>query len=403
MVELAPDALKSDELEGPLVQIAADGETSADEKLRLWIAAGGRCAFCGRYLLENEETGDPVRIGEMAHIVGRSTHPRSPRGKDSLPASDRNKAENLVLACPSDHTTIDKSTGQRIWQTDDLRRVKAEHEGAVKALTALTRDRETTVLRVAGSIRGHTPSISKTVVHDAVHADLRFPQYRLGAVGADVEIDLVTNFDEGGADYFQRTDETIARRVSQIAEQIARGEISHISLFAFARIPVLVQLGHHLDDKWPVEIHQFDRMRQTWSWDENASTTSFEIQRVAGPAGESNVTLILSLSGHVDHDALPVSLNEQAIYEMKPVQASPSVNLFRTRDTLTMFVDAYLALLAQVERDHPLAQAIDIVPSIGLSGAVELGRRRTRSKHPALRVWDQDTSGGGYSLATIVS
>jgi hypothetical protein len=403
MVDDVPAAPGAGELEGPLVQIAADGEISADEKLRLWVAAGGRCAFCGRYLLENEETGDPVRIGEMAHIVGRSTHPRSPRGKDSLPVSERNKARNLILACPSDHTTIDKTTGQRIRKTEDLRRLKAEHEGAVKALTALTRDRETTVLRVAGSIRGHTPSISKAIIHDAVHADLRFPQYRLGAVGADVEIELVSNLDEGDADYFERTDEAIARRVSQIAEQIARGEISHISLFAFARIPVLVQLGHHLDDKWPVEVHQFDRMRNSWSWDDNAPTISFEVRRLAGPAGEPNVTLILSLSGHVDHDALPMPLKEQAIYEMKPVQASPSVNVFRTRDTLTMFVDAYLAFLAQVERDHPSARTIDVVPSIGLSGAVELGRRRTRSKHPALHVWDQDTSGGGYSLATTVS
>ncbi len=75
-----------DELDGPPVETVADYDVSQEERFKLWVAAGARCAFCKTYLLESEETGDPTRIGEMAHIVGRTTSARSPRGQDPLPA-----------------------------------------------------------------------------------------------------------------------------------------------------------------------------------------------------------------------------------------------------------------------------------------------------------------------------
>lgn len=387
---------------GELVEIVTDDEISHEERLKLWVAAGARCAFCKRYLLENEVTGDAVRIGEMAHIVGRSNKPRSPRGDDPLPGTARNKADNLVLVCPNEHTTIDKTSGVKIWKTDDLRRLKREHEDAIRTLTKMTRDRSTTVLRVAGSIRGSTPSITKELVHEAVHADLRFPQYRLGAVGSDLEVDLVTNLDETAPDYYARTDDVIERRIAQIADQIARGEVGHISLFALARIPVLVQLGHHLDDKWPVDVHPFDRRTGTWGWSESPGS-DFSVTRTAGASGSDEVTLILSLSGTVNRrDLSPHLVDGPAVYEMSPINAAPSVTLFTSKEALARFTNAYLAFLADLEREHPTTAAIDVVPAIGLTAAIELGRRRTRSKHPTLRVWDQLSDGGGYFLATEV-
>jgi hypothetical protein len=389
-------------LEGPLVEIAAEGDIPAEERFKLWVAAGARCAFCGRYLLENDEQGVPARIGEMAHIVGRSTNARSPRGKDSLPASERNQAENLILACPNDHTTIDKKAGVQVWKTPDLRRLKQEHEVAIKRLTGMTKDRATTVLRVAGEIHGSTPSIAKDVVLEAVHAELRFPRYELTPAGDDVEVDLISNLDAADAGYFGETNTIIERRVGHIAERIAAGEVGHISLFAFARIPVLVQLGHHLDDKWPIELHPYDRTTSSWTWvvgDDDAPPRFETTQLAAG--NPERVALILSLSGEVNHERIPAECVEGAyVYEMKPADAEQSVMLIRSREALLSFVNEYLAFLARLERDHPQAVALDIVPAVGIPVAVELGRRRTRSKHPPLRVWD--LVDGGYVLAAEV-
>jgi len=390
-------------LDGPLVEVAAEGDINADERFKLWVAAGARCAFCGRYLMRNDEQGVTAWIGEMAHIVGRTTHARSPRGKDSLPASERNKAENLILACPGDHTTIDKKAGVAVWRTDDLRRLKQEHEDAIHRLTGMTKDRATTVLRVAGEIRGTTPSIARSVVLDAVHAELRFPRYELTPAGDDIEIDLVSNCNPTDSRYFEDTDAIIARRVERIAERISAGEIGHISVFAFARIPVLVQLGHYLDDKWPVELHPFDRTTSSWTWEvtDDDAPPRFQTTQVT-TANSDRVTLILSLSGQVDHGRLPDECVDGAtVYEMTPSGVQQGVMLVRSREALLAFVNEYLAFLAKLERDHSNTQVIDIVPAVGLPVAVELGRRRTRSKHPRLRVWDQ-TDDGDYVLATEV-
>jgi CBASS immunity sensor of nucleotide second messenger signals len=236
-----------------------------------------------------------------------------------------------------------------------------------------------------------------------VHAELRFPRYELTPAGDDVEIDLVSNYDATDSRYFEETDAIIARRVERIAERIAAGEIGHISVFAFARIPVLVQLGHHLDDKWPVELHPFDRTTSSWTWalNDNDAPLRFQTTQLTAVDPE-RVTLILSLSGQVDHGRLPVECVDGAtVYEMTPAGVQQGVMLIRSREALLAFVNEYLAFLAKLERDHSNAQAIDVVPAVGLPVAVELGRRRTRSKHPRLRVWDQ-TDEGDYVLATEV-
>ena len=44
--------------------------------------------------------------------------------------------------------------------------------------------------------------------------------------------------------------------------------IRHISLFAAARIPLLVYLGSKLDDKIPIDLYQKHRGgNEDWHWD----------------------------------------------------------------------------------------------------------------------------------------
>jgi hypothetical protein len=92
---------------------AASDSIDPDERLDLYVRAGGRCAFCNTYLMEHEFTAVNVHTGEMAHIVGRAKSKKSARGMAKLPIEKRNLAANLILACPNDHTMIDKKTGRR--------------------------------------------------------------------------------------------------------------------------------------------------------------------------------------------------------------------------------------------------------------------------------------------------
>jgi hypothetical protein len=190
--------------------VPAPDSIDAEERLRLWVRSGGRCAFCNRYLLEDEVTAVNVNTGEMAHIVGRAKSSRSPRGLDELPIEQRNLAENLILACPSDHTVIDKKTGQSVWPVEDLRALKRRHEDRIHYLTGLGEDAETVVIRAVGAIRGASVELSAETVRDAVYDQHRYPRYELGVRSeSDIEIDLRNLPDEGDDLYWQTAERLI--------------------------------------------------------------------------------------------------------------------------------------------------------------------------------------------------
>jgi hypothetical protein len=90
------------------------------------------CAFpeCRRDLLQHESA---TLQGEIAHIIAVSSG--GPRGRDGLPAAERDLFENLLLLCPNHHSEVDGDT--RRWSIGQLRQMKREHEAWVKRQRAL--------------------------------------------------------------------------------------------------------------------------------------------------------------------------------------------------------------------------------------------------------------------------
>jgi hypothetical protein len=103
---------------------AAPKDILQDERLKLWVCSGGRCAICNAYLLADEFTGHYVNLAEMAHNVGRQRASGSPRGTDELAIQERNKAENLLLLCRKDHKVIDHPDTRAEWPVERLREIK---------------------------------------------------------------------------------------------------------------------------------------------------------------------------------------------------------------------------------------------------------------------------------------
>jgi len=103
-----------------------DRDTKMQEKeiKLLWGRSGNRCAICK---LELTPDGDRETLGEMAHILARSTD--GPRGDSTLTSDERNKYKNLILLCPTHHTEIDKNF--KDWPAEKLRIIKEKHEAWV--------------------------------------------------------------------------------------------------------------------------------------------------------------------------------------------------------------------------------------------------------------------------------
>lgn len=105
---------------------------SADVTRVLIAKSGGYCQNpqCNTYLLPFLADGTVTNIQELAHIIAQSPH--GPRGKASLPISDRDHYENLILLCPTCHTVVDKNPGQ--YPETLLRDWKAAHEQRIQSL-----------------------------------------------------------------------------------------------------------------------------------------------------------------------------------------------------------------------------------------------------------------------------
>jgi len=421
-----PSATSSSTPSGPDRQGDQEGETTAgsgmaghadepvevspasipvEERMKLWVRSGGRCVICNDYLLENEFTGHVLNVGEMAHNVGRRRSGRSPRGMDDLPIEERNKAENLLLLCDRDHKTIDNVATRADWPVERLREIKRVHEERVHYLTGLRESAETVVLRVIGEMqRAGAVELSHATVIKAVQPNGLYPRYILGPrTASDIELDLRTHSGEGSETYWRAVEQSIEDLGRQLADGVRRDQIRHLSVFAFARIPALVLLGHHLDDKIPTDLYQRQRDdRIGWGWDPTAEPMAFETVRVTEGDDPAKVTVICSLSGSVQLGDLPSEIvDHTSVYALTPIGIDPNPNIMAAQESPSHFAAAYRAFLARLEIDHPEASVITVVPAVPLTAALELGRARMKSKHPALRVYDR--ADGKYTLAVEVS
>lgn len=93
-------------------------------RLRLFAASGGVCQNPACLLpLFREEQEDRFHVAEMAHIVAVS--PQGPRADTGLTAEQKGGFDNLILLCPTCHTTIDKAPDA--YPDEVVRRWKAQH------------------------------------------------------------------------------------------------------------------------------------------------------------------------------------------------------------------------------------------------------------------------------------
>lgn len=90
----------------------------------LWGRSGNRCAICK---IELTAAGSTSILGEMAHIVAKSTN--GPRGESDLTPEERDEYDNLILLCPTHHTLIDSNLEE--WTVENLKLKKLQHENWV--------------------------------------------------------------------------------------------------------------------------------------------------------------------------------------------------------------------------------------------------------------------------------
>jgi hypothetical protein len=361
-------------------------------RLRVWGAAAGRCTFCNRSVLENEDLGEVVPIGELAHAVGWSS--TSPRGTSDLTETERAAADNLVLLCRNCHKPIDAKGVVDRYSVEVLLQLKREHEARVRFLTDIGADRKTHVVRVVGAIRGVQPELSYDSVLEATTDAGLFPATLDGAYGAEVELDLRQQPDDATSEGFTQQARQIDTLAARVHDGVRRGDVARLAVFGLARIPALVYLGAQLDDK--IETHIFQRQRtddgHEWRWPRDAGPPSaFAIEVVPRSGG---ATLILNLSGTIPDADVPSNLHDDTWYVVSP--ASPNASgpaIIDSPGALANFEQTVRDVLARVERDHGRLETISVLAAIPVSAAITLGRTLMPNVSPSLTIFDRDDAG----------
>ncbi|MFE7448433.1 SAVED domain-containing protein [Streptomyces griseus] len=377
------------------------------ERLKVWVRAGGRCELCGTYLLEGRLTYQDFTLGELAHIVGQEATAKSPRGMDPLPKDERDLADNLMLLCRAEHNEIDRKGSLDVMTVERLRRIKHDREEWIRRLTALRPEAGTVVIRLIGQVRGQEVELTKPTAADAViRSEERFPEFPLSLHGDGFEVDLrrFPHEETAGPTYWEQCQQQIDRVLEhKLGEALREDSVHHVSVFAFARLPLLVYFGSRLDDTFTVSIYQRHRSTESWCWPgPGEALTRFVTE--APPADHPDVrdgVLLLNISGSIQAAELPEQLAGFPRWTIRPQGITPSVDVINSASTLDEFTSVLRQLLSELEASHKDMQRLHVLAAVPVSAAVTLGRVHDANVHPTLAIYDR--ADNRYTTALEIS
>jgi hypothetical protein len=371
--------------------------TETDRRM-LWVRAGGRCTLCKRYLLEGDLTAQDVPLGEGAHIVGRIDSDKSPRGKDPMPVDERDEVDNIMLACSACHTEIDTQKAAGLLDVEFLRERKRQHEAEVKFQTSLLQDRRSAVLRMAGDIRGDVMELPRRAAAEAVlRSAQRFPYFLESYDRQSVEIDLQHLPGENPLtpDYYRLAARQIDSAIDNCVKPgIRNGDITHLSVFAIARLPLLVYLGSRLDDGSPVDIYQRHRATDSWTWPQLPDPgDDFTVIGANTDELTAEAVLITNLSGTTPVSELPESLLALPVWTLAP-DSGPAEDIFSHSGVLERFTAAVRRYFTALEATHKHLDRLHVFGAMPLSAAIAFGRiLKSTDLRPTILTYDRTSEG----------
>jgi hypothetical protein len=369
-------------------------------KLRLWIAAGGRCEYlgCNQRLFRDDLTLAKMNRAYIAHIVADS--PNGPRGDQVLSAKLAKELSNLMLLCDTHHRLIDEEdvVGHPV---ELLTAFKKQHEDRIDRLTGIDIERKSYIVTYAVNIGTRKGEISPRQTRLALVSEQMYP-----ATEATIDLDMTQNAATDNTPQFwvtecQNIDEFIRSRLSGLGPDGKKME--HLSVFAIAPIPLLVYFGKMLGDIRNVEVFQRHRDTKGWEWQPYAAGKHDYVVDAVRPAttSDTDVTLELSLSDNIDPEGIEAIMGSTTpIYRI--AIPKPSRDHLKSKEQLVAFCEEYGRLLTRIKGDAGQGCTIHMFPAIPVSVAVEIGRAALLKSDVSIQVYDFNKTVGGWKQVLTV-
>jgi hypothetical protein len=354
-------------------------------KVRLWGKAGGRCQYegCNERLWLDELTQFEFNVAYIAHIIADS--PKGPRGDAVLSEQLKADINNLMILCDRHHRLVDKAEVAN-HPIDRLRDMKRRHEERIDMVTDIAEDRISHVLLYGASVGAH--SATTTVSVDA--ARLALLPFRYPADRSPIEIGIqnseVSDRDEA---YWEMELRQLRRAFQQkVKERRARGDISHLSVFALAPQPLLIALGTELGDIGGADVFQLRREPPGWRLEDDSRHMPLRLSLSPPTKTDGPPALVLSISGEIAPTRVNAVLGDAASIWTLTVP-TPSNDIVRCRSHLAEFRTIARQAFNAIKAAHGASQPLQVFPAMPVSLAVELGRVWMPKADLAMSIFDQ--------------
>lgn len=184
---------------------------------------------------------------------------------------------------------------------------------------------------------------------------------------------------------------------SRVKSRLMAGDINHLSIFALAPQPLLIELGHLLSDIPAAQVYQLHREPPNWKWQDDTDAVDYIIQ---GPTNfdQKTVALVLALSATITIDRITNVLGQNVSIWTLTI-AQPNNDFLKGREHLSAFRKSFRTLLDAIKAEHGQNTLLHVFPAVPVSVAVDIGRIRMPKADLPLRIYDQNMGTGGFTVA----
>jgi hypothetical protein len=266
---------------------------------------------------------------------------------------------------------------------------KAAHEERIHIQTSIKEDRATHILRYAARIGSNEAPVALARVQTAV-----LPEYYPASFGS-IDLDLIgCKYEDHEPEYWRFQQENLRRQfAASVSGRIETHKVGHLSVFALAPQPLLMELGRLLCDIVPAETYQLHREPKTWSWLTDGPAIEYVMTRPTRTNGAP--ALKLALSATVNDERIHSVLGKDVtIWSL--VARSPGNDIMRSKEDLARFRTHVRQLFDEIKAAHGEGAMIHVFPALPVSAAVDVGRVWMPKADLPLVVHDQNNRAGRF-------
>jgi hypothetical protein len=271
--------------------------------------------------------------------------------------------------------------------------MKRLHEDRIELLSSIGADRHSHVLLYGAKIGEHDSHLSLKKAAAAMVPD-RYP-----AEPRALEIGLgrsaVTDTEPS---YWAMESEQLRRQfASVVTARFKAKEIAHLSIFALAPIPLLVELGRLLSDIPAADVYQLHREPPDWKWRGEPTAYAYNVVPPTGTPRKM-VALVLALSATVVPSRVGAVLGNDADVWVVTHDA-PGNDYLQSAAQLREFRRTLRDVFDRIKAAHGEDESLHLFPAVPVSAAVEVGRVWMPKADLPFWVYDQNRATGGFTRA----